>query len=183
MTRSETTSPCGRRRALLVGVVVAGLLLSGCSFELSLGGGPDLDEVEDKLVEEQEKATPDLAVGGATCPEEVDVEEGATLECTVDIEGVEAPYKVTLTEVNEDEERVSFQSEPAKPIIDVSLVVEFLRGNLNTRSQGAEIDCGDAAVLVTEVGETIECTVSDERGSETVPLVVKNVEGDVGFQE
>jgi hypothetical protein len=53
---------------------------------------------------------------------------------------------------------------------------------LNEQSAGAEVSCGDAAVLVTEVGATFDCTVSDERGSETVVMVVKNIEGDVGFQ-
>jgi hypothetical protein len=157
------------------------LLLSGCSFEFS-AGGPDLSEVEQKLVEEQKKVTPDLEVGGASCPDEVEVEEGAKFECTVEIEGVEAPYSVTLTDVNEEEERVNFHSEPAKPIIDMSLVTEFVRGNLNEQSQGANVDCGDEAVLVSEVGGTIECTVSDETGSETVSLVVKNLQGDIGFE-
>ncbi|MDQ3914405.1 MAG: DUF4333 domain-containing protein [Actinomycetota bacterium] len=168
-------------------VAVAGLsvlLLAGCSVDVSVGGGGlDLSEVEANLVAEQEEASPGLEVGGATCPEEVEVEEGTTFECTVEIEGVDAPYTVTLTNVDEDEESVDFNSKPAKPIIDVSLVTEFVRSRLNEQSRGADVDCGDAAVLVTEVGSTIECTVSDERGSETAVLVVKNVEGDVAFQQ
>lgn len=184
MTRSETTTPRRLRGVLLCAIAGAAVLLSGCSFDLSFGGGgPDLGEVEDKLVEEQKKVSPHLEVGEATCPDEVEVEEGAEFECTVEIEGVEAAYVVTLTDVNEDEERVNFHSEPARPIIDVSAVTEFLRGNLNEQSQDAEVDCGDEAVVVTDVGATIDCTVSDERGSETVSLVVKNLQGDVGFEQ
>lgn len=183
MTRSKATSAARSRAALLCALAGSAILLSGCSFEFSFGGGgPDLAEVEEKLVEEQKKASPNLEVGEATCPEEVEVEEGAEFECTVELEGVDAPYSVTLTNVNEDEETVRFDSKPAQPIIDVSAVTEFLRGNLNAQSQDAEVDCGDEAVIVTDVGATIECTVSDERGSETVPIVVKNLEGDVGFQ-
>ncbi|HEV2756328.1 MAG TPA: DUF4333 domain-containing protein [Actinomycetota bacterium] len=171
------------KAAIACALAGSAVFLAGCSFDVSFGSGPDTSEVEAKLVEEQKKVSPDLDVGEATCPEEVEVEEGAKFECTVDIEGVDAPYAVTLTDVNEDEETVNFHSEPVKPIIDVSLVVEFLRGNLNEQSQDAEVDCGDEAVLVTEVGATIECTVSDETDSETVSLVVKNLEGDVGFQQ
>ena len=181
MTRFTPTGPRPRCRAVLCALAGSALLLSGCSFEFS-AGGPDLSQIEQKLVDEQKKVTPDLEVTGATCPDDVDVEEGAKFECTVEIEGVEAPYSVTLNDVNEDEERVNFHSEPAKPIIDVSLVTEFLRGNLNEASQDAEVDCGDEAVIVTEVGGTIECTVSDETGSETVSLVVKNLQGDIGFE-
>ena len=169
-------------RAALCALVVPILLLAGCSGSVTVGGGPDMAELEEKLVEEQEKKSPDLAVGEATCPEEVDVEETETFECTVEIEGVEAPYEVTLTK-DPDGESGEFHFEAAKPIIDVSIVEDFIRSRLNEQSAGAEVSCGDAAVLVTEVGATFDCTVSDdERGSETVVMVVKNIEDDVGFQ-
>jgi hypothetical protein len=180
MTPLDTTPPRRARAVLLSALAGAALLLGGCSFSFSFGG-PDLSEIEDKLVEEQKKVAPGLDVGAATCPDDVEVEEGTTFECTVEVEGVEAPYDVTLNEIDGD--TVNFDSKPAKPIINVDLIVDFLRGNLNAQSQGAEIDCGDETVLVTEVGATIDCTVSDARGSETVSLVVKNLQGDIGFAE
>lgn len=169
------------RRAAAAALAVACLGSVGCSVSVERGGA-DLSEVEDMLVEEQEKKSPNLAVGGATCPDDVEVEEGKSFECIVEIEGVDAPYTVTLTEEDPGGESGNFHMKPAKPIIDVSIVVDFVRSRLNQASAGAEVDCGDAAVIVTEVGGTFDCTVSDERGSETATMVVKNVEGDVSFK-
>lgn len=177
--RSSTTGTWGAaRRAGVATLGVALLLGAGCSASIQVGGY-DAADLEDQLVEEQKEASPDLEVGAAVCPEDIDdVEEGDSFECTVEIEGTEAPYTVTLTD--EDEGTLDFK--PAKAIIDVSKIVEFLRGNLNTQFADADVECGDEAVLVTEVGDTIDCTVSDETGSETVPMVVKNIDGDIGFK-
>ena len=157
-------------------LLACSLLLAGCTSEV------DLADVEARLVELQQEETPDLEVDGAQCPEDVDLEEGVTFECDVTIEGVPAPYSVTMTKDDPEAEVGSFHFEPAQPIIDVTLVVEFIRAQLNTQSAGAEVDCGEEKVIVTEVGGTFECTVSDERGSETVEMVAKDKEGTVGFK-
>jgi hypothetical protein len=181
----EGPTPTASRAARSVAGALAAfaLLASACDASIEIGG-VDLEEVEAKLVDLQEETSPNLAVGEAACPDDLDeINEGDTFECTVTIEGVEAPYAVTLTDEQEDSDVGSFDFKPAKPIIDVSLVVDFVRSRLNERSQGAEVDCGDAAVIVTEVGGTFDCTVSDSRGSETVSMVVKNIDGDVGFAD
>jgi hypothetical protein len=172
VTRSRKLSS----RGAAVGASVLFLLLASCS-----GAEVDITEVENKLVEEQEKVSPDLEVGEASCPDDVDPEEGSTFECTVDVEGVDAPYKVTITSIDEEGGSARFDFEPAKPIIDVSKVVDFIHSQVNESAGDVEVDCGSEAVIVSEVGGTIDCTISDGTTTEDVPIEVKDLEGTVAI--
>ena len=160
-------------RAALVAVILGSLLVA-CSE-----GGVDFSELEDRLVEEQKAKSPNLEVGEATCPEDVDVENGTTFQCSVVVEGVDAPYAITMSEVDEDAENAHFDIKPAKPIIDVSKVVAFLESQLTPDRAGATVDCGNEAVIVAEVGGTIDCTVSDGAESEEVSVLVKDLQGTI----
>lgn len=164
-----------RNKVLVILVAV----ITGSTFTACSEGGVDFSELEDRLVEEQKTKSPNLDVGAATCPEDVAVENGATFQCTVVVEGVDAPYKITMSDVDEDAENAYFDIKPAKPIIDVSKVVGFLESQLTSDRAGATVDCGDEAVIVTEIGSTIDCTVSDGGESEKVAVLVKDLQGTI----
>lgn len=168
----------GRLRVLTIGLALACLALSACGGDgdSEAGGAVDLSELEDKLIEMQEEKSPNLSVEGASCPDGVELTQGSTFECIVTIEGVGAPYKVTLTDDNPEAESGSFNIEPAKAIIDVSLVIDFIAGQV---PEGAEVSCGEEKVIVSEVGGTFECEVSAGGPVERVEMLVKDIEGTV----
>jgi hypothetical protein len=170
------------RRVTAAALFVTCLLLPACSTSVSIGdsGGPDLSEVESRLLAEQKAESPDLVVEDATCPDDVTIEKGATFECTVSIEGIEAPYTVTVTENDSEAETASFHFEPAKAIIDVSIIVDFIQGKV---SGSGTVDCGDEKVVIADVGDTIDCTVSDGNDSFDAGMVVKDLDGTVAFKK
>lgn len=169
-----------RARALVAGVAWALLALAACGGESdgSEGGSGDpLAALEERLVQEQEAEAPNLAVGGASCPADASLEAGSTFECTVTIEGVEAPYAVTVEE-GSTEDDISFHFEPAKAIIDVSLVIEFIAGRAG---EGAEAECGPDKVIVADVDDTFECSVLVAGQTEIVEMIVQDLDGTVAI--
>jgi hypothetical protein len=168
----------------LIAAGVSSLLFAACSASISIGGGggPDLGDLEAKLVDLQEEKSPDLSVEGAHCPEDTELEKGATFECTVTIEGVEAPYTITMTEDDPDADVGSFHVEASKAIIDVSLVKDFIKSQVTGATGEVEVDCGPEKVIVSDVGGIIDCTVSDDNGTQDVQMVVKDKEGTVTFK-
>lgn len=170
------------RRAFAVACTVPALLaVAACSGSVSVGGGGyDPDDVAKQVQEAQEKATPDFEVTGATCPDDSDPEEGATIDCSVTIEGVEAPYAVTFTEVTDD--NVKFDIAPAQAIIATDKVVTYLQEQAT--DQGLEdvtADCGDAAVLVQEPDTTFTCTLMQGDQTQDVTMRVQDLEGTVAI--
>jgi hypothetical protein len=82
------------------------VLLAACGGAEERPPAPDRDElvgtadVERLLVSTQKRKSPRLRVGTASCPEQVRLANGTTFTCTVRIEGVSAPYSVTLRDVD-----------------------------------------------------------------------------------
>jgi Domain of unknown function (DUF4333) len=175
----------GRRRTSWMAAVCACLVVvfGACSASVSTspsdGGGPDLAELEAKLVDLQKEKAPDLDVEGAECPEDVDLDKGSRFECTVTIEGVEAPYSITLEEDDPEGDSGSFHIEPALAIIDVSIVVDFLKG----RAEGADVACGQEAVIVGDVGDTFDCTIDSGGQHQTVEMIIKDLDGTVAINK
>ena len=52
------------------------------------------------LVSTQKRRSPGLRVGTASCPDQVRLANGTRFTCTVQIEGTQAPYAVTLRDVD-----------------------------------------------------------------------------------
>ncbi len=148
-------------------------LLTGCGGgSKSNDKGLDAADVEEALEAEQRLTSPDLKVGEANCPDDVDVVQGATLRCELTIEGVEAPYLVRVQRGTAGRPRLEFVN--ARPIIDVSRLVEFVSGELGT---SARVDCGTAKVKVVSVGTRLRCTA----GGKPVTVVVKDRIGNVAL--
>jgi hypothetical protein len=136
-------------------------------------------EVERLLVSTQKRKSPRLRVGGARCPDQVRLANGTRFTCTVQIEGVKAPYRVTLHDVDPARATGRFALEPAKPIIDVARIVGLIRGRLQPTARAATVTCGAAKVRVVEVGASIPCTITLGDAVQKVTAQVKDLKGTV----
>jgi Domain of unknown function (DUF4333) len=170
------------RRALTAAAIAPVLLVLGaCSGSVSVGsGGYDPDDVAAQVQKAQEEVTPDLEVTDAGCPDDSDPEEGAEMECTVSIEGTEAPYTVTFTTVTDDD--VEFDIAPARAIISTDKVVDFLVQEAADQGlEAAQADCGEAAVIVQDPDTTFGCTIHLGEETQDVTLRVKDLDGTVAL--
>ncbi|KQW53249.1 hypothetical protein ASC77_02850 [Nocardioides sp. Root1257] len=171
------------RRALTAAAIAPVLLaLGACSGSVSVGGGGyDPADVADQVQKAQQDVTPDLDVSDASCPDDSDPEKGASIECTVTIEGVEAPYTVTFTTVTDDD--VKFDIAPAQAIISTDKVVDYLLQQATDQGLAdAEADCGDDAVIVQDPDTTFGCTLLFGDDSQDVTLRVKDLDGTVSLE-
>jgi len=171
------------RRALTAAAIAPVLLaLGACSGSVSVGGGGyDPADVADQVQQAQQKVTPDLDVSDASCPDDSDPEEGASIDCTVTIEGVEAPYTVTFTSVSDDD--VKFDIAPAQAIISTDKVVDYLVQEATDQGLAdADADCGEDPVIVQDPDTTFGCTLSFGEESQDVMLRVKDLDGTVALE-
>jgi hypothetical protein len=170
------------RRALSAAAIAPVLLaLGACSGSVSTGGGYDPADVADQVQKAQQDATPDLDVSDAVCPDDSKPKEGGTIECTVTIEGVDAPYTVTFTTVTDD--NVKFDIAPAQAIISTQKVMDYLVQEATDQGLGdAEADCGEDAVLVQDPDTTFGCTLYFGEESQDVTLRVKDLDGTVALE-
>jgi len=173
--------------------VAVGLAVTGCGGSETKGDSPtsestegsggdktiDIGAVESKIETAQKERTPDLEVGEAACPDDVAPKRGASFVCTLDIAGVIAPYEVTVTETSGDDGRFDFK--PAKPIISVAEAVGLVRSNVDPAAGEVDVECGNAAVKVLDVGETFTCTITQGTERQSVDLVVKDAEGTIAI--
>lgn len=128
----------------------------------------------------QVKATPDFDVSGGVCPEDAEMKKGTVIECTIEIEGTEAPYSVTFTEVGDDS--AHFDILPAKAIISTATVVEFLQQNAVDQGLGkVEVDCGDA-ILVQDPESTFVCTMTRGDAAQDITMLIEDIDGKVSIQ-
>jgi Domain of unknown function (DUF4333) len=136
-------------------------------------------DVERLLVSTQQRRSPRLRVGRASCPDQVRLANGTRFTCTVEIEGTRAPYAVTLRDVDAAKANGRFALAPAKPIIDVSRIVGLIRTKLQPTARAAAVRCGTAKVRVVEVGASIGCTITLGDAVQKVTAQVKDLEGTV----
>jgi Domain of unknown function (DUF4333) len=137
----------------------------------------DTQEVERLLIATQKRASPDFDVRDASCPARVVVSEGATFECTVVVEGVIAPYTITLKDVNGRKKTGGYDLRPSKAILSVPKIVDFVKSSAT--DPNARVDCGPDRVKVLDPGATFDCKLTDAAGDHTVTLRVDDVSGKV----
>jgi Domain of unknown function (DUF4333) len=164
------------------------VLLASCGGPERPAKAPAADEqvgtadVERLLVSTQKRKSPRLRVGAASCPDQVRLANGTNFTCTVQIEGVSAPYAVTLRDVDAAGTGGRFALEPAKPIIDVTRIVSLIRGKLQPTARGARVRCGAPGaprVRVVEIGGRIACTITLGDAVQKVTAEVKDLKGTV----
>ena len=147
------------------------------------------ESIQRKLVEEQRKRTPNLAVGAAACTDGAPTDTGASVACTVEVEGLAVPFTVTL--LGSDAESLggaeSYEFHLARPMVDVTALVSGIRSQAATQLKVAPerlaVDCGPAKVQLVDVGGTVACTVNDGRTTRRLTAVVNDVNGSTTITE
>jgi hypothetical protein len=166
-------------------LVLLAVSLAACGGAERPSPAPSRDElvgtadVERLLVSTQKRKSPGLRVGTASCPDQVRLANGTMFTCTVRIEGVKAPYSVTLRDVDAAGTGGRFALQPAKPIIDVTRIVSLIRSKLQPTARGAAVRCRAPKVRVVEIGGTIGCTITLGDAVQKVTAVVKDLKGTV----
>lgn len=158
------------RRSAVVAAVLA-VVLSGCGDE----PGVDTEAVEGYLATSQAGAYEGLEVGAPDCPADEDLREDLELACTLTVADVQVPYRVTLRDVESAE--VSIEVELERVVVVTSAVQDYVRTLLSEEYAAASVACDGADLVVTDVGETLDCTLA--LGAEVTPLRV-TVEDEAG---
>jgi hypothetical protein len=140
-------------------------------------GALDTTAAEQQLVARQKQATPDLSVGEARCATRAELREGATFGCSVLVEGLPAPYTVTVTDVDRDAKTAEYEFELTKAIVATAKVVAVVKQSWP--DQSAQVDCGPGKVRLAEPGTTIECSVNDKDGFHSATARVVDIQGNV----
>ena len=162
-----------RARTLALAAVAAALLVVSCSTSNSY----DQAKIEAGLLKVEAGHFGSLTVGKASCPADEKLTEGVSFTCTIALEGVAAPFRVTLTDVKAS--KIHLEAVNAKAIIPASSAEAFVEKNLDAGSAGAKATCGDAKVILSNPGDVITCKLV--KGSQTgeVKLKVKDIKGNV----
>ena len=161
-------------RAALGGVGL--LLLAGCG-----GDRPGYDDaaVESYLSTSQADTFGTAGdVGKATCPGDLELREGMTFVCKLDVSGAKLPYKVRLTNVHE--EKVSISAAPDGVLVSATKLRDYLRATLPKSSAAADVDCGGAFV-VAKVGASLPCTMTLGAQEKPIKVTVKDETGRVSI--
>ena len=150
---------------LLAGAALGSVLLAGCGDDPGL----DVGAVETFLASSQAATYgSDAEVGSADCPGRPALKEGMALRCTLTVSDATVPYRLTLHHVHSA--KVSVDVALDAVVLRAADVRDFVRHQLPKAFSDAGVDCG-GDYLVTDVGETVECTVSS--GAQTRPVSVK----------
>lgn len=120
---------------------------------------------------------PDLRVGNVACPKGIRVTEGASFQCTADVEGAQLPITVTMSNVNTSTGEYNYDLKLAKALIDTYEVVNQIQSTLPVEAANATVDCVPPRWRAVEVGGAIECTVSQGSTRQVVHVVIDDVNG------
>jgi hypothetical protein len=181
----------GRRLLAVLGTAVALTLMAACGNDTvdsgddsssdgqtrTTEGALDTAPVKPELVNRQKQISPDLAVGEARCPARVELNEGVTLGCSVQVEGLPAPWTVTVTDVNKGAKTAEYEYELTKAVLSTAR----LNAAASRSEGGLPADCGGGSkARLQEVGTTIVCTITDLNGlARSILMRVDDVQGNV----
>lgn len=186
-TRVARALPAGHRGFALVPVALVAVLLALSAYYASVTGTTawtiDRAWVEDALGRDLKERNPGLRVSGVACPAGIKVVEGATFQCTAEVEGVQAPFSVTVTEADASAGTFNITWKPTKAILAIDEAVKDLKSRVQDQAPNATVNCGTAPVRVMEVGGAIECIISEGSNRLVVRGVVEDVDGTVRFEQ
>ena len=164
-----------RTARLLVGAAAASVLLAGCGEDPGL----DLGAVESYLTTSQASTYgTDADVGKAHCAGHPALKEGMSLRCTLAVSDASVPYRLTLRHVHS--RKVSVEVALDAVVLRATDVRDFVRKQLPKAFAEAGVDCG-GDYLVTDVGRTVECTVSSGAQTEKVTVTVEDAAGRISI--
>lgn len=164
-----------RTAAVAVVAFVAGYAVAGCGDD-----GPDpIAEAEagvaSVIADRLEAKREDIVV---TCPEELELEPGVDFVCAVGV-GPAAPVDVALL-VAEDG-----TVELTRAVIPTAAAEAYLAAELTGPAEGpVQPHCGDAPLLVADVGDELRCEVvrTTDGAVRPVVLTVLALDGTVRYR-
>jgi hypothetical protein len=160
---------------LLAGAAAGTVLLAGCGEKPGL----DLSSVEGYLASSQATTYgTDADVGRAHCAGHPALKEGMTLRCTLAVSDASVPYRLTLRHVHS--RKVSVDVALDAVVLRAADIRDFVRKQLPKAFAKAGVDCG-GDYLVTDVGKTVDCTVSSGAQTQEVTVTVKDAEGRISI--
>lgn len=160
----------GHQRAGAAALLVALAVAAGC------GTTDRVAEAEEGIAAAlaQRLAVDEVRV---SCPDDAELDDGSTLACDVAVGGGD-PQPVAFTIGS------GGAVSPAVAVIPTTSVEEYLASELAVAAEGEVVaDCGGAALVVHDVGETFTCTVdrvSDGARFE-VTVEVRSLDGSVTY--
>lgn len=155
-------------------------VLAACS--LTSASSLSADALQMKVVAGLARDNPDFMLGGVTCPRDLPFTAGATEVCTVNVDGVDAQFTVTVTSA--DSGRGDVDLTPVRPILDLGKAGQAVVAAIAKSGRTATADCrtmnGGHAVLLADVGASFRCSwavSSTDSGTATVTVTGGN--GDI----
>jgi hypothetical protein len=137
------------------------------------------DTIEAKVRAVQQKASPGLDVGDASCDKLDKAPAGkTTIGCSIPVEGTSVPYRavITMSAVG----TATFTVRATKVPIDTRVLVGFVREVLEPDARdAATVDCGERRVRVVEPGESIRCTAQLDGERERFVFRITDMAGTV----
>ena len=140
-------------------------------------GALDTAPVKPELVSRQKQLSPDLSVGEVRCPARVELRSGVTFGCSVLVEGLPAPWTITVKDVDRGAKTAEYEYELTKAVLSTAKLNDVAKKS----EKGAEADCGGGSkARLAEVGSTIICTITDSDGlARSIKLKVDDIRGNV----
>ncbi len=143
--------------ALVLGVLA--VLGTACGRSAELDMERVASEVRSSLA-----STFDLPVTAPRCPDQVDVEKGASFRCRIRIADIPLTVEVTQRDTEGN-----LRIQPTAAVLDMEAVRDELTVAITDQLESGkvEVDCGDDDVKVVPPGGTFDCTATDgsvERG-------------------
>jgi hypothetical protein len=160
-------------RALAAAVAVAAVAVAGCGKPAVLDGPRSEDRIGERLAE-----TYDVEVGAVTCPDDVEVEEGATFTCTARVGGERVEVDVRQTD---DEGTLEVASRSA--ILSTPRVEDDIAATLADRfaRDDVEVTCAGPAVRIEEPDATFTCEAVDGDETKEVEVRVRDARGALAY--
>lgn len=169
-------SPPAVRTASALLLTCGALLLSGCQFSASTGGGLDYGKLETAITDELNSSYESLSekVSAVECPEQSPPPgKGDTFVCTASVGDQKVRVESTVTD---DDYNVNFKT------IDTLYELTDTGATLSaalTEQLGfpVTVTCGEGLEAV-EVGQTLDCVAADEDGDERTVRVTATPVGE-----
>lgn len=145
------------------------LLVAGC-------GRPAVLDVErsEARIRERLSETYDVDVAAVTCPDEVDVEAGATFTCRARVSG-----STVVVDVRQRDDEGALDVAPTRAVLVARRVATDIAEVLADRFERDDVAvrCPGDPVRIEEPGATFTCTAVDGEETKAVEVRVRDVHG------
>lgn len=160
-----------------VALSIGWLLVGGCEFHASCGGGRTLNMSNAEALVRSSIATQTGIEPKVTCPERVKVEKGARFDCEVVLDDVHA---VATLEQKDDKTNVEVVS--ISGFLVSTKLAQVIGEKLQAQSgRVVKVDCGPR-VRPSTPGDTFRCHAADDAGTTLdVEVKVKDAIGNVSY--